>query len=70
MFTTELTTEELKFNIGEAWEFILPQVEDPDLDEFVVEIINSDELPFVQIEQSDPPRLFIDEGATDADNIE
>ena len=48
----------------------MPQVEDPDLDEVVVEIINSDELPFIQIEQSDPPRLFIDEGVTTADQVE
>ena len=50
VFTEELTTEELKFNIGEAWEFILPQVADPDLDEVVVQIGNSDELPFIQVE--------------------
>ena len=70
MFLEELTTEEIKFNIGEAWEFILPQVEDPDGDEVVVEIENSDELPFIQVEQSDPPRLFIDEGVTTADQVE
>ena len=66
-FVEELTEEVIKFNIGEAWEYLLPEIFDLEGDKVTIEIISEDTL-FVQADV-EPPRLYIEEGATTRDSV-
>ena len=37
-FTEPITEDEVQFDVGKAWEFLLPEVFDFDGDEFVIEV--------------------------------
>lgn len=39
-FVEELTEEVIEFNIGEAWEYLLPEILDPEGDKVIIEIIS------------------------------
>ena len=65
-FMSKLSDEEQNFDIGLAWEYLLPVVFDFDGDPVLIEIRNLD-TKFVQAELLPVPRLFITKGSSTAE---
>ena len=62
-----MPTEEIQFDVGVAWSLDLPPIKDPDFDPILIEVTSPD-TPFVKA-TVDPPRLFIEPGATSSSDV-